>query len=409
MLLEAMNEWCGEIKKFKIEIALTILFASMIFSFRLPYLGEWVSSKIHPFYATEFMETVTNRAGLLYVLSFALTSSILGILLDYIRPRCRVIAALGTIGTALLLGISDQLYPWTPFHMYIIWIINGVTHSFLLFGFGCLLKEKVDVYYRGLVSGVGFFLGMIFHITFNTLSGFSIWNTATQLLLLIVAVFPLVLLRFERSGITEAVHVRDYRRYIFALPLFTFTYIMGGVLHLFSSDESYLFLRSSPIYILMIIPYVFSVVGGRICDVKGRKETGTLGYIFLGVGILSLYAHILTGTTSFLPMVGSTSLIAVGYAFVVPYIVTTWIDIPSLKYFGRAFALGVITASTGIIAGILISLLGGIIFTLTVGTFLIFAISFTIYRLPETLPKERVTKKQLLDYVEKAKKVAGKK
>ncbi len=389
-------------------IAFAIVFGAMVCSVRFTYITQWNNSKL-PLGLRPYIQPIVDVTFLSYLLMMAIGSAITGILVDLRQRCCEYVILIGSVGTAAVLAVADYLGTLTINQLVMTWIANGFFHATLLMGIGCFLKERVNVYQRGISVAMGLIVGTSLGVASYSLLGISPATTFLQVIMLLAAAVLAYIIKGPSSKIIDAIHVRDFRMYFFTLPIFVFSMFLGMLFKIVVMPGLLPALVKAETYIVFIFPYFVALIAGRIADSIGRREVGIVGYIFLGLSSLSLYAHTLINKVTSVTIMVDLLLAELGYSFIIPYGIAVWTDLPKRKYFGRIFSLGIISAVAGLMTGILmIAISHTHIIPLSIVVTIMFLISYVIYKLPETLPRELLYEKELRDYLKKAKKIVNK-
>lgn len=389
-------------------IVFAMIFGAMVCSVRFPYITQWISSRL-PLGLRPYVQPIVDVSFLSYLLMLVIGSSIIGILADLRQKCCEYLVLVGGVGTATVLVISDYLGTLTVNQLVMTWIASGSFHATLLMGAGCFLKERINVYQRGISVALGLIIGASLGVASYSFLRVSSAATFLQVALLLTAIALTYLVKRTRHEIIDAIHVRDFRMYFFTLPIFVFSMFLGMLFKVVIMPGLLPALLKAETYVVFIFPYFVALIAGRIADTIGRREVGIVGYIFLGLSSLSLYAHTLIGKITSITIMVDLLLAELGYSFIIPYGIAVWTDLPKRKYFGRIFSLGIISAVAGLMTGVLmIAISHTNIIPLSIVVTIMFVISYVIYKLPETLPRELLYKKELRDYLKKAKKIVNK-
>ncbi|MEM2046071.1 MAG: hypothetical protein QXO20_07855 [Candidatus Bathyarchaeia archaeon] len=195
---------------------------------------------------------------------------------------------------------------------------------------------------------------------------------------------------------------------LYFVPWFMFcliNYIEGPILHQFLGREFQTYVLAVSFLVGVSAP-----LGGFICDLKGRKMAGILGFVLLGMsyGILSLFYSVDIVRIFFMVAEGVTwGILYVTFVFVI------WGDISEgddkeiyyflgnlpfllsnvIYFFAEKFKIAEIIAVSA---------------SFSVASFFIFLAVVPLLYAPETLPERVIREKELRSYVEKAKRLAEK-
>ncbi|MEM2241415.1 MAG: hypothetical protein QXS46_04265 [Candidatus Bathyarchaeia archaeon] len=203
--------------------------------------------------------------------------------------------------------------------------------------------------------------------------------------------------------------IRGRLFFLYFVPWLMFclvNYIEGPIIHHFFGNEifqSYLMMGAS-------LAGVSAFLGGFICDFRGRRMAGILGFVLLGLsyGILSFFYSFDIVKTFFIVIEG----IAWGILYVT-FVFVIWGDISEgddkeiyyflgnlpfllsnvIYFFAEKFKIAEIIAVSA---------------SFSVASFFIFLAVVPLLYAPETLPERVIREKELRSYVEKAKRLAEK-
>ena len=197
------------------------------------------------------------------------------------------------------------------------------------------------------------------------------------------------------------------------IPTFIFAMFLGYLFRVFViTGKLHMILSTMKFVNLLSLPFLLALASGYIMDKYGRKEAGIVGHMILLLGSVTLLAHSLSGVLekSHIASAFTFALIEVGYGFIIPYFMVVWSDIPRENLFGRVFTLGMLTGTAGVVAGVLITtLVGNANVALSIITSMLIPMSYIIFKLPETLPQERLMREEIRRYLKKALEVAKRK
>lgn len=153
---------------------------------------------------------------------------------------------------------------------------------------------------------------------------------------------------------------------------------------------------------------IFALVGGALADLVGRKRVIITGFVMLGIGyaVLSLSS----GAPFFWYLYTTCDGIAWGM-FSSVFLITLWGDLAEERAKEKYYVLGGLPF---LLAGFLSVLVKpsvefiGTVAAFSIASFFLFLAVLPLVYAPETLPEKEIRKRELKDYLEKAKKVKGK-
>ncbi len=388
--------------------------AALVLAICLTYMPMWLFVRLVP-ELKPFTRHVAEVLMLTYILALAIGSVLIGSYIDTVKPS-RKVYLVGGLGLAVTLIATELISPLDIREATVAWICFGMFTAIALFSTLYLLKTNVHSWNRGRIISSGFAIGAFLN-TFLYHSVGSITEVAfLQAGVLIVTSSVLYLAASklpDGSKIIDSVHVRDFRLYLFMVPTFMFAMLLGYLFRVFVITGRLHMIFSTMEYVdLLPLPFLFALVSGYLMDKYGRKEAGIVGHMILLLGSVTLLAHSLSGVLerSHLASAFTFALLEVGYGFIIPYFMVVWSDIPRRNLFGRVFTLGMLTGAAGVIAGVLITtLVGNADVALSIITAMTIPMSYIIFKLPETLPQERLMREEIRRYLKKALEVARRK
>ena len=188
---------------------------------------------------------------------------------------------------------------------------------------------------------------------------------------------------------------------LFATPIFLF-YVVAGILFsmVFPTIQDHI--GNNIFYIIWAVPFTAgAILAGVQLDIRGRKFPTILGLAITGVslavfGILGVN----WGYLCIIPL-------AIGYSFVTITSLIVWADLAPAKLRGKYFGIGFGLIAAAQMVGLIVS---GVSFgsasAAQINLYMLFASIALFLCIPplfladETLPKELIEKRQLLDYLE---------
>ncbi len=386
--------------------------AALVLAICLTYMPMWLFVRLVP-ELKPFTRHVAEVLMLTYILSLAIGSVLTGSYIDTMGLN-RKIYLIGGLGLATTLIATELLSPLDINEAIVAWICFGMFTAIALFSTLYLVKTGIHSWNRGRVISSGFAIGAFLNILLYHSVG-SITEVAFLQAGVLAVTTTILYLSTSRSPsrVIDSVHVRDFRLYLFMFPTFIFAMFLGYLFRVFViTGKLYMILSTMEYVNLLSLPFLFALVSGYIMDKYGRREAGIVGHMILLLGSVTLLAHSLSGVLerSHIASAFTFALIEVGYGFIIPYFMVVWSDIPRKNLFGRVFTLGMLTSAAGVVAGVLITtLVGNANLALSIITSMLIPMSYIIFKLPETLPQERLMREEIRRYLKKALEVAKRK
>ncbi len=386
--------------------------AALVLAICLTYMPMWLFVRLVP-ELKSFTRHVAEVLMLTYILSLAIGSVLTGSYIDTMGLN-RKIYLIGGLGLATTLIATELLSPLDINEAIVAWICFGMFTAIALFSTLYLVKTGIHSWNRGRVISSGFAIGAFLNILLYHSVG-SITEVAFLQAGVLAVTTTVLYLSTSRlpSRVIDSVHVRDFRLYLFMFPTFIFAMFLGYLFRVFViTGKLYMILSTMEYVNLLSLPFLFALASGYIMDKYGRREAGIVGHMILLLGSVTLLAHSLSGVLerSHIASAFTFTLIEVGYGFIIPYFMVVWSDIPRKNLFGRVFTLGMLTSAAGVVAGVLITtLVGNANLALSIITSMLIPMSYIIFKLPETLPQERLMREEIRRYLKKALEVAKRK
>lgn len=317
-----------------------------------------------------------------------------------------------------------------------LWTIAGTLSSFLFFLFypqANLLTEITLSLILSSTIGLGIPLslsifshqtkyenrGRIGAITFFSIQlitasiFFVISETATADQFLVLSIWRLAgmfgLLNYkspEKAMVEKKIQLssilKERRFLLLFLPWFFFVlinYIQTPIVELFMEDKYNEF-----VLITSVISSFAAIGGGILCDLKGRKTAGIIGFVFLGIGygVLSIFSDWL-GKYAFMIFDG----VAWGFLYVT-FIFVVWADLSERGNYQREryYILGGLPFLISGLIPVLIQPFAQHILeskvSFTLASFFLFIAILPLVYASETLPEKIVKERELNNYIQKA-------
>jgi len=161
-------------------------------------------------------------------------------------------------------------------------------------------------------------------------------------------------------------------------------------------------------FIEVIISGLFALIGGIIADFSGRKRVIIMGFVILGIeyAVLSLLSGMPVSWYIYTAFDG----IAWGM-FASVFFMTLWGDLAGAYQKDKYYAVGGLPYLLAGFLSILVKPYVGIIPLTTafsLASFFLFLAVLPLLYAPETLPERKIRERELMEYVERAKKVREK-
>jgi len=396
----------------RIHICIVASIAALVLAICLTYMPIWLFVRLVPG-LRPFTRHVAEVLMLTYILALAIGSVLVGSYIDTHKPS-RKTYLFGGVGLAITLIVTELISPLNIQEAVAVWICFGIFTVVALFGTMYILKTSVHSWNRGRIISSGFAIGAFLNIFLYHSVGSATGVAFIQACVLIITSFIMYLSTSNSPGeVIDSVHVRDFRLYLFMIPTFMIAMFLGYLFRVFVITGKLHMIFSTMEYVnLLSLPFLFALASGYIMDKYGRKEAGIIGHTILLLGSVTLLTHSLSGVLerSHLASAFTFALLEVGYGFMIPYFMVVWSDIPRRSLFGRVFTLGTLTGAAGVIAGVLMTaLIGNAETALSLIIMMIIPTSYIIFKLPETLPQERLMREEIRRYLKKALEVARRK
>ena len=160
----------------------------------------------------------------------------------------------------------------------------------------------------------------------------------------------------------------------------------------------------------ILITSVSAFLGGVICDFKGRKISGILGFMLLGVGYAFL--SLLSGPYPQVSQILWVSCDGVAWGFLyVTFIFVVWGDVSEGRTPEKYYLLGGMPFLLSNLISVLVMPFVKIVpitASFSLASFFLFVAILPLLYAPETLPEKTIKDRELKSYVEKAQKEAAK-
>ena len=201
--------------------------------------------------------------------------------------------------------------------------------------------------------------------------------------------------------------IRERTVFLYFIPWFLLTIVnfveQPLVEHSFGTG-----LYNSYMMVEILITSVSAFLGGAICDFKGRKVSGILGFILLGVGYAFL--TLLSGSQIAQILYVSCDGVAWGLLYVT-FIFVVWGDLSEGTTREKYYLLGGMPFLLSNLISVLVQPFVEFIpitASFSLASFFLFVAILPLLYAPETLPEKTLKDRDLKNYVEKAQKEASK-
>ena len=197
--------------------------------------------------------------------------------------------------------------------------------------------------------------------------------------------------------------IRERTVFLYFVPWFLFT-IVNFVEQPLLEQHFGANLYSQYMMAGILITSVSAFLGGAICDYKGRKVSGILGFILLGIGYAFL--TLLPGTQ--VSQILWTLLVGVAWGVLyVTFIFVVWGDISEGKTQEKYYLLGGMPFLLSNLISVLVKPFAEFVpitASFSLASFFLFLAILPLLYAPETLPEKVMKDRELKNYIEKAQK-----
>lgn len=201
--------------------------------------------------------------------------------------------------------------------------------------------------------------------------------------------------------------IRKRKFFLYFAPWFLFTivnFVEQPLLeHYFGADLYSLYMMAG-----ILITSISAFLGGIICDFKGRKVSGILGFILLGIG----YAFLTLLPDTQISQILWAVFVGVAWGVLyVTFIFVIWGDISEGKAQEKYYLLGGMPFLLSNMISVVVKPFAEyvpITASFSLASFFLFLAILPLLYAPETLPEKIMRDRELKNYLEKAQKVAQK-
>lgn len=279
--------------------------------------------------------------------------------------------------------------------------------------------QQTKVENRGKIGAVMFFIVQILSAIvivieslfssdhqFLVLSGWRLFGLAGLIMLK-----PLDKMPEERKTTLKSI-IGERTFILYFLPWFLFTlvnFIEAPILKVFFGEQVF----NDSLMATILINSVAAFIGGALCDLKGRKVAGILGFVLLGLGYAFL-SFLSGGATKELALY--LYIVCDGLAWgilFVTFIFILWGDLSEEKVREKYYFVGSLPfLFSGMIQMLiqpLVQNIESLSTTFSLASFFLFLAIVPLLFAQETLPEKAMKDRDLKSYLEKAQKIADKK
>ena len=220
---------------------------------------------------------------------------------------------------------------------------------------------------------------------------------------------PIATVKEERKTLLRTI-IRERTFLLYFLPWFLFTlvnFIEAPILEQFIGSDlfSYYFLATT------LIASVSALLGGTLCDIRGRKVTGIVGFVLLGLGYAVL-SFLSEGPGKQIAQILYVVFDGTAWGILyVTFIFVVWGDIAEGKTREKYYLLGGMPFLFSGLIEVLVQPFVDIVpitTSFSVASFFLFLAILPLLYAPETLSEKLMRTRELKNYVEKAKKAVEK-
>jgi MFS family permease len=277
--------------------------------------------------------------------------------------------------------------------------------------------DKTKIVKRGKAAAVMFFViqlvsATIIFFTYSAGSDYqftilAIWRVLG--LIGLIGYAPLQKISQEKTRTSLKAIVRERTFILYFVPWFLFTlvnFIEAPIVEVYFGPEF-----NNMVVITTLINSIAAFIGGVLCDLKGRKITGILGFVLLGLAYAFLSFFSSGPTNDIAPYLYVLfDGLAWGILFVT-FIFVLWGDLSEEKVREKYYLIGSLPF---LFSGMIEMLIHPIVKSIPISTsfslatfFLFLAIVPLLYA-TETLPEKAMKDRDLKSYLDKAQKIAEK-
>jgi MFS family permease len=393
---------------FTILLLFIVIYLSWLLAF--PLFGPINSNFFSGFQALSIDK---GKWMMLFLASMVVSSLASGFLIDKINKK--IILILVSAVAASLITFS---FTWIDYSLVFVFsVLLGSAAGISPVAWGAYFADHTEPEDRGRVMGIMFGLAMPLAqlFLFSQLSGLGL--TANMQLfiagsLLLITFASLVLKPKENIETARARSRPASKRQIilYGIPMFLF-YVVAGILLsiVFPTMESQI--GADKFYLIWAIPFlVGALFAGIQIDARGRKFPTIVGLAITGISLAVLgIVGISAGYITIIPL-------AIGYAFVAIASLIIWADLAPAKSRGKFYGMGIaLIAGAQLVGLILTGAHFGIASSAQINLYMLFSAVALFLCIPplilaeESLPKEVIEDRQMLDHLEAVKDLFGKK
>jgi MFS family permease len=404
----AKNEFWSRYFKLRITrktLATLLIFltAFLVWFFAFPQFGPILSNFFNGFNAL----SIDKGKWLLLFLAF-MTASVIGsgFLVDKALKNVLIIMLVTPV-----IAILTAAFLWLNLDSsFLFAILLGFAAGVSPVAIGAYFADHTSPEDRGRIAGIAMGATLLISQVFLLTGPLNIGSMSNVgvLVITIILLITFVGLALRPRGSPQDSSATKHRRSsrpkqiaLYATPIFLF-YVVAGVLFsmVFPTIQDHV--NNSVFYIIWAIPFVIGAVfAGVQLDIRGRKFPTIVGLAITGVSVAVFgILGVNWGYLCIIPL-------AVGYSFVSITSLIVWADLAPAKSRGKYYGIGFGLIAVAQMVGLILS---GVSFgsasAAQISSYTLFASLALFLCIPplfladESLPKELIEKRQLLDYLE---------
>jgi MFS family permease len=388
---------------FAVLLVFIVIYLSWFLAF--PLFGPISSDFFNSFYALSIDK---GHWMMLFLASMVLSSITAGFLVDKVGKLLIILLS------TLVVSLITFTFTWIDYSLVFVFsILLGLAAGVSPVAWGAYFADHTMPAERGRI------MGLIFGVSMPLAQLFLIGSSSTaNLEILIIGGWLLVtfvglVFRPKDNPIEKASRLREVSTkqiLLYGIPMFLF-YMVAGILLSIVFPTTQNLVGNQMFYLIWTLPFILGAIfAGLQIDRRGRKFPTIVGLAITGVSLAVLgIVNINPGYVCMIPL-------AVGYSIVTISSLIIWADLAPAKSRGKFYGLGI-----GIIAGAqLIGLLltgtnFGLVSSAQINSYMLFSAVALFLCIPplilaeESLPKEVIEDRQMLDHLEAVKDLFGKK
>jgi MFS family permease len=312
--------------------------------------------------------------------------------------------------------------------VYMFSIFLGLAAGVIPVGWGAYFAGQTSPEDRGRVMGVSVGIMMLiaqFFLIFDIFN-FDAFNIGSMVNVKISVVGGWLLVSYlalafrpgkkkkdEVKGTSSSKRKKGPRKrqiVLYAIPIFLFYWVAGILLSIVFPTVQNNF-ENQFFYLIWALPFFLgSIMGGIFLDLQGRKFPSIVGLALTGVS-LAIFGVIGIHLTNLVLI-----LLAIGFSFITVLSFIIWADLAPPKAKGTYYGAGLSLMSTALMMGLISTgvIFGSVAFSQISSYMLLSSVALFLCIPPiimaeETLPKEVIEQRQMLEYLDGVKNMFGRK